>query len=176
MKKFAFVMVVALALSAGPAFAHCGSCGVGDKHSHAAEAAKKTQDIVGVAVAAGDFNTLVAAVKAAGLVETLQGEGPFTVFAPTDAAFKKLPEGTVENLLANPDKLKQILLYHVVAGKVTADKVVGLDKATTAQGSDVAITVKGDTVMVNNATVVATDVMASNGVIHVIDTVIIPAG
>jgi uncharacterized surface protein with fasciclin (FAS1) repeats len=169
-------MVVALVLSAGPAFAHCGSCGVGDKHSHAAEAAKQDQDIVGVAVAAGDFNTLVAAVKAAGLVETLQGDGPYTVFAPTDEAFAKLPEGTVEKLLANPEKLKQILLYHVVPGKVTAEKVVSLNSATTAQGSDVAIAVNGGSVMVNNANVIATDVMASNGVIHVIDTVIIPAG
>jgi uncharacterized surface protein with fasciclin (FAS1) repeats len=174
MKKFAFVMAVALVLSAGPAFAHCGACGSGDKHSHAEKA--MNQDIVGVAVAAGDFNTLVAAVKAAGLVETLQGDGPFTVFAPTDEAFNKLPKGTVEALLADPDKLKQILLYHVVPGKVTAEKVVSLTSATTAQGSDVAIAVKGDGVMVNNANVVATDVMASNGVIHVIDTVIIPAG
>ena len=174
MKKFVFVMISAVVLAAGPAFAHCGACGTGEKHSHADKA--MNQDIVGVAVAAGDFNTLVAAVKAAGLVETLQGDGPFTVFAPTDEAFAKLPAGTVDKLLANPDKLKQILLYHVVPGKVTADKVVSLNSATTAEGDDVAIKVKGDSVMVNNATVTATDVMASNGVIHVIDTVLIPAG
>jgi uncharacterized surface protein with fasciclin (FAS1) repeats len=174
MKKFVFGMIAAVALAAGPAFAHCGVCGSGEKHSHASKAMQ--QDIVGVAVSAGDFNTLVAAVKAAGLVETLQGDGPFTVFAPTDEAFNKLPEGTVEKLLADPDKLKQILLYHVVPGKVTAEQVASLTSATTAEGEDVAIKVKGDSVMVNNATVTATDVMASNGVVHVIDTVLIPAG
>jgi uncharacterized surface protein with fasciclin (FAS1) repeats len=107
-------------------------------------------------------------------VETLQSDGPFTVFAPTDEAFAKLPAGTVENLLANPDKLKQILLYHVVAGRVTASDVVNLSSATTAQGSDVAIKVASGNVMVNNAKVIKTDVMASNGVIHVIDTVLLP--
>lgn len=174
MKKAVVVMFVGLALAAAPAFAHCGKCGVGDEHSHAAEASAK--DIVGVASSAGMFNTLVAAVKAAGLVETLQGDGPFTVFAPTDEAFAKLPEGTVDNLLANPDKLKKILLYHVVPGKVTAEQVVELDSATTAEGQDVTITVEDGTVMVNDAKVIKADVMASNGVVHVIDTVIIPEG
>ncbi|OLQ94355.1 fasciclin [Vibrio ponticus] len=136
----------------------------------------KKPDIVDVAVENGSFTTLVAAVKAAGLVETLKGDGPFTVFAPTDDAFAKLPEGTVEMLLKpeNKDKLVAILTYHVVPGKVMAADVVKLDKATTVQGQDVMISVNGDKVMVDNANVVATDVKASNGVIHVIDTVIMP--
>ena len=172
MKKELFALTVVIALASAPVFAHCGKCGVGGEHSHAAAAAHS--DIVGVASSAGDFNTLVAAVKAAGLVETLQSDGPFTVFAPTDEAFAKLPAGTVDNLLANPDKLKQVLLYHVVSGKVTSGDVAKLSSATTAQGSDVDIKVKGDKVMVNNAHVIKADVMASNGVIHVIDTVILP--
>jgi uncharacterized surface protein with fasciclin (FAS1) repeats len=173
MRKVLFgTLVVALA-AVGPAFAHCGACGVGGDHAHAAKAANA--DIVAVASSAGDFNTLVAAVKAAGLVETLQSDGPFTVFAPTDEAFAKLPEGTVDNLLANPDKLKQILLYHVVSGKVTSEDVVKLSSASTVQGSDVTINLEGGNVMVDNAQVVKADVMASNGVIHVIDTVILPA-
>jgi transforming growth factor-beta-induced protein len=130
--------------------------------------------IVDVATEAGDFTTLLAAVEAAGLVETLQGDGPFTVFAPTDAAFAALPEGTVEALLEDIPTLTDILLYHVVAGEVYAADVVGLDAATTVQGSDIAITVNGDSVMVNDANVVATDIEASNGVIHVIDAVILP--
>ncbi|GAB5413505.1 MAG: fasciclin domain-containing protein [Congregibacter sp.] len=133
--------------------------------------------IVEVAVGNPDFSTLVAAVKAAGLVETLSSEGPFTVFAPTNAAFAKLPAGTVEDLLKpeNKDKLTAVLTYHVVAGKVMAADVVKLDSATTVQGGDVSISASDAGVMVNNANVVATDVAASNGVIHVIDTVILPA-
>jgi uncharacterized surface protein with fasciclin (FAS1) repeats len=131
------------------------------------------EDIVDVAAANGSFNTLVAAVKAAGLVDTLK---PFTVFAPTDEAFAKLPDGTVEMLLMpeNKDKLVAILTYHVVPGKVMAADVVKMNKATTVQGQDVMIKTMVDKVMVNNATVIATDVKAKNGVIHVIDTVIIP--
>ena len=132
------------------------------------------KDIVDTAVAAGQFTTLATALTEAGLVETLKGAGPFTVFAPTDEAFAKLPAGTVEALLQDKDKLRQVLLYHVVPGKVTAKDVVKLKEARTAQGSDVDIKVKGNTVMIDNATVVMADVMASNGVIHVIDTVIIP--
>ncbi|GAK21281.1 LOW QUALITY PROTEIN: secreted and surface protein containing fasciclin-like repeats [Vibrio sp. JCM 19052] len=134
------------------------------------------EDIVDVAVANGSFNTLVAAVKAAGLVDTLKGEGPFTVFAPTDEAFAKLPDGTVDMLLMpdNKDKLVAILTYHVVPGKVMAADVVKMDKATTVQGQDVMIKTMGDKVMINNATVIATDVKAKNGVIHVIDEVIMP--
>jgi uncharacterized surface protein with fasciclin (FAS1) repeats len=133
-----------------------------------------TDDIVDVAVAAGSFNTLAAALTAAGLVETLKGEGPFTVFAPTDEAFAKLPEGTVEALLQDKEKLTAILTYHVVAGRVTSGQVVKLDRATTVNGQDVKIMVKDGSVWVNNATVVKADVEASNGVIHVIDTVILP--
>lgn len=173
MIKKVFLVSIAVTLMALPAAAHCGSCGVGDDHSHAAKAA--ATDIVAVASSAGSFNTLLAAAKAAGLVDTLQSDGPFTVFAPTDDAFAKLPEGTVDNLLADPDKLRQILLYHVVPGKVTAADVVKLSKATSAQGSDIEIAVNGSSVMVDNAHVIKTDVMASNGVIHVIDAVIIPS-
>ena len=132
------------------------------------------KDIVDTAVANGSFTTLVAAVQAAGLVDTLKGAGPFTVFAPTDAAFKKLPAGTVEALLKDPAKLKDILLYHVVPGKVMAADVVKLNSADTAQGKPVAIKVMDGKVMINDATVVTADVAASNGVIHVIDTVILP--
>ncbi|MCR9846309.1 fasciclin domain-containing protein [Vibrio antiquarius] len=133
-------------------------------------------DIVDVATENGSFNTLVAAVKAADLVDTLKGEGPFTVFAPTDDAFAKLPDGTVDMLLMpeNKDKLVSILTYHVVPGKVMAADVVKLDKATTVQGQDVMIKTMGDKVMVNDANVMATDVKAKNGIIHVIDTVIMP--
>ena len=134
------------------------------------------KDIVDTAVGAGKFKTLVAAVKAAGLVETLKSKGPFTVFAPTDAAFAKLPKGTVEQLLAEPGKktLKSILLYHVVPGKVMAADVVNVKKAKTALGQKVGVRVKGKTVMVGGATVVATDIECSNGVIHIIDRVILP--
>ncbi|MCQ9064627.1 fasciclin domain-containing protein [Vibrio diabolicus] len=133
-------------------------------------------DIVDVATENGSFNTLVAAVKAADLVDTLKGEGPFTVFVPTDDAFAKLPDGTIDMLLMpeNKDKLVSILTYHVVPGKVMAADVVKLDKATTVQGQDVMIKTMGDKVMVNDANVMATDVKAKNGVIHVIDTVIMP--
>jgi uncharacterized surface protein with fasciclin (FAS1) repeats len=134
------------------------------------------KDIVDTAVAAGSFKTLAAALQAAGLVETLKGAGPFTVFAPTDAAFAKLPAGTVENLLKpeNKEKLKAILTYHVVAGKVTAAQVTTLKSAKTVQGGDAKISVSGGKVKVDNANVVKTDIMATNGVIHVIDTVIMP--
>lgn len=137
---------------------------------------KKQADIVDTAVAAGSFNTLAAALEAGGLIGTLKADGPYTVFAPTDEAFSKLPEGTVEMLLMpeNKDKLVEILTYHVVAGKVTAAEVVTLQTATTANGSDVAIRVVDDTVFINDSRVVATDIGASNGVIHVVDTVILP--
>ncbi len=135
-------------------------------------------DIVDTAVSAGQFATLAAALQAADLVNTLKGDGPFTVFAPTDAAFAKLPSGTVENLLKpeNKDQLVAVLTYHVVPGKVMAADVVKLDKAKTVNGEDVAITVKDGVVKVDDASVVSADVGASNGVIHVIDTVILPKG
>ena len=132
--------------------------------------------IVDVAVGNPDFSTLVTALKAAGLVETLSGEGPFTVFAPTNEAFAKLPERTVDALLADIPTLKKILTYHVVAGKVMAADVVGLDSATTVQGDEVKIAVVDGKVKLNDsAMVTATDLEASNGVIHVIDTVLIPS-
>ncbi len=142
-----------------------------------ASAATRTagKDVVSVASGAGSFNTLVTAVKAAGLVETLQGEGPFTVFAPTDEAFAKLPAGTVEDLLRpeNKEKLVAILTYHVVPGKVMAADVKTM-KAKTVNGKELSIKVEDGKVTVDNAKVIKTDVAASNGVIHVIDTVILP--
>ncbi len=134
------------------------------------------KDIVETAVAAGNFKTLAAALKAAGLVETLKGEGPFTVFAPTDKAFAKLPAGTLESLLQpeNKAKLTAILTYHVVPGKVMAKDVVKLSEAKTVQGSSVKIQVNGGKVKVDGANVVKTDIECSNGIIHVIDAVILP--
>lgn len=150
-----------LVSGAQSAMAGCGTC---DK------------TIVENASSIDGFKTLVAAVKAAGLVDTLSGKGPFTVFAPTDEAFKKLPKGTLETLLKpeNKDKLVAILKYHVVSGKVMAKDVVNLKKAKTVQGSNVSIKVKEGKVMIDKATVAKADVACSNGVIHVIDTVILP--
>ena len=134
-------------------------------------------DIVEVAAAAGTFNTLLAAATAADLVDALKSDGPLTVFAPTDEAFAKLPAGTVETLLKpeNKEKLQAVLLYHVVEGKVTAEEVVKLTSARTLQGDSVDISVKMGKVYVDNAQVIAADVEASNGVIHVIDAVILPS-
>jgi len=134
------------------------------------------KDVVDTAVGAGDFDTLVTAIKAADLVETLKGKGPFTVFAPTDEAFAKLPAGTVENLLKpeNKQKLVSILTYHVVPGKVMASEVVKLADAKTVNGQSLTITVEGEMVMVDSAKVVKTDIECSNGVIHVIDAVVLP--
>jgi uncharacterized surface protein with fasciclin (FAS1) repeats len=148
----------------------CSPCG-GSAYSKS-----KSKDLVDVASEAGSFNTLVAAVKAAGLVETLKGDGPYTVFAPTDEAFAKLPKGTVENLLKpeNREQLKAILTYHVVPGKLKAEQVVKLSEAKTAQGQSVSIKTSDGAVLVDDARVVKTDIKASNGVIHVIDSVIIP--
>jgi len=160
MKFMASVAAMACMLVTGPAL-------LADNHS-------AQKDIVDTAVSAGQFTTLVKAVQAAGLVDTLKGKGPFTVFAPTDEAFAKLPAGTVESLLANPDKLRQVLTYHVVAGKVTASDVVKLSRAKTVQGQEATIKVSGGRVKIDNANVVKTDIMTSNGVIHVIDSVILP--
>jgi uncharacterized surface protein with fasciclin (FAS1) repeats len=163
MSRLCFLLAAILVFSGvgQAAMADCGTC---DK------------TVVEVAVASDDFNTLVAAVKAADLVKTLSGDGPFTVFAPTDAAFAKLPEGTLADLLKpeNKSKLAGILTYHVVAGKVKAEQVVKLTDAKTVQGSSVKITVKDGSVMIDNAKVVKTDIPCKNGVIHVIDTVILP--
>ena len=136
----------------------------------------KKGDIVDVAVSAGQFNTLAAALEAADLVDTLKGDGPFTVFAPTDEAFSKLPAGTIEHLLKpeNRDQLTAILTYHVVPGKVYAADVIKLDSAATVNGAKITINVSDAGVSVDDAAVVKTDIAASNGVIHVIDTVILP--
>jgi uncharacterized surface protein with fasciclin (FAS1) repeats len=164
MRRFLSILLMAAvvcSLGAKVATAGCGTC---DK------------TVVEVAVETDGFKTLVAAVKAADLVETLSGEGPFTVFAPTDKAFAKLPEGTLEELLKpeNKKKLVGILTYHVVPGKVMAKDVVQLKNAKTVQGSKIKITVKEGTVMVDKAKVVKTDIPCKNGVIHVIDGVILP--
>lgn len=134
-------------------------------------------DIVDVAASAGTFNTLVAAVQAAGLVETLKGDGPFTVFAPTDEAFAKLPAGTVESLLLpeNVDQLVAILTYHVVSGKFMASDVVGLKSAETVQGQNLTVSIRDGVPMVDESKIVQTDIAARNGVIHVIDTVLLPS-
>jgi uncharacterized surface protein with fasciclin (FAS1) repeats len=133
-------------------------------------------DIVDTAVAAGQFETLVAAVQAAGLVETLKSEGPFTVFAPTDDAFAALPEGTVETLLEpeNLEQLQAILTYHVVPGKIMAEDAMAADSATTVQGQDITITTMDGSVKINDANVIQADIDTSNGVIHVIDSVLMP--
>lgn len=139
--------------------------------------AAKAADIVDTAASAGQFNTLVAAVEAAGLVETLKGDGPFTVFAPTDEAFAKLPAGTVENLLKpeNKDQLVAILTYHVVSGKVMSGDIAGkMTEAMTVQGSELTIDAMKDGVSVEEAKVIQADIETSNGVIHVIDTVVLP--
>jgi uncharacterized surface protein with fasciclin (FAS1) repeats len=134
------------------------------------------KDIVDTAVEAGSFTTLAAALDAAGLVETLKGDGPFTVFAPTDAAFAKLPAGTVESLLKDIPALTAILTYHVVPGKVDASQVVTLSSADTVNGESLMIAVKDGMVRIGNAMVTTTDIMATNGIIHVIDTVLLPEG
>jgi uncharacterized surface protein with fasciclin (FAS1) repeats len=173
MKKTFVAAAAALAVvlsASAPALADNAK---GSEHPGKAAAAK-SMDIVDTAVAAGSFNTLATALKAAGLIETLKGAGPFTVFAPTDDAFKKLPAGTLEKLLADKAQLTKVLTYHVVAGKVMAADVVKLTSAKTVEGSSVKIAVANGGVKVNDANVVKTDVGASNGVIHVIDTVILP--
>jgi len=146
-----------------------GSMGIG-------RAAEVPKDIVDTAVAAGSFNTLAVALKAADLVSALKGPGPFTVFAPTDEAFAKLPKGTVEDLLKpeNKEKLKGILTYHVVSGKVMAKDVAGIREAKTLNGASLSISVTGGKVMIDNAHVTQTDILADNGVIHVIDAVVLP--
>ncbi len=137
-------------------------------------AAKPAQmDIVDTAIAAGSFNTLAQALTAAGLVDALKAEGPFTVFAPTDEAFAKLPKGTLEAVLKDKEKLRAILTYHVVSGNVTSQQVVKLNSAKTLQGSNVSINAT-DGVRINDAKVVKADIQTSNGVIHVIDSVLLP--
>jgi transforming growth factor-beta-induced protein len=167
---------VAFALMAGSTFA--GDCPLACKKTVTVKTVSLAhkKDIVDTAVEAEDFTTLVAAVKAAGLVETLKGDGPFTVFAPTNDAFGKLPKGTVDTLLKpeNKEKLVSVLTYHVVPGKVMAADVIKLKNAKTVQGSEVDIVVTDGNVKIDNANVVKTDIECGNGVIHVIDAVILP--
>jgi transforming growth factor-beta-induced protein len=166
------VAAIAAAVTISPSLFAGESC---SSKNAAVSACTTKDDIVAVASGAGSFSTLVAAVKAAGLAETLQGPGPFTVFAPTDEAFAKLPRGTVEDLLKpeNKEKLAAILTYHVVAGKVMAADVKTMEVAT-VNGKELDVKVADGVVTVNNAKVSKTDVAACNGVIHVIDTVLLP--
>ena len=168
-------LILALALGLAAPLALAGQPGAA---AAAASTAQAQADIVDTAVAAGQFTTLAAALQAAGLVDTLKGEGPFTVFAPTDAAFAALPAGTVDTLLKpeNRDRLVAILSYHVVPGRHPAARVAGMDGATTVQGGRVDFATSGDAVTVDGARVLAADVAASNGVIHVIDKVLMPDG
>ncbi len=168
------VVVAACAPTAAPAAPAATSAPAPTAVPATKAPAPMPKDIVDTAVGAGNFKTLAAALQAAGLIEALKGAGPFTVFAPTDEAFAKLPAGTVEALLKDPKALGDILKYHVVAGKVMAADVVKLTEAETLLGKSVAIKVEGGKVMVNDANVVTTDIAASNGVIHVIDTVLLP--
>jgi uncharacterized surface protein with fasciclin (FAS1) repeats len=138
-------------------------------------AAQSPGDIVETAQAAGSFNTLLEAAQAAGLVDVLKGDGPYTVFAPTDEAFAQIPEADLNALLADPEALRSVLLYHVVPGRVLASQVVGLDSAETAQGGAVTIEVNDGVVRIDEARVVSADIQASNGVIHVIDRVLLPS-
>ena len=164
--KFAMAVLLLLALLVSQTACN----GTAKKHSI------WRKNVVDTAIAAGDFTTLVTAIKAADLVETLKGEGPFTVFAPTDEAFAKLPDGTVEDLLKpqNKQKLSSILTYHVVPGKVMASDVVNLSHAKTVNGQSLMIKTNYGVVMVDNAKVIKTNIGCSNGVIHVIDTVLLP--
>ncbi|RME75454.1 MAG: fasciclin domain-containing protein [Planctomycetota bacterium] len=176
--KLAYSFAIALGLGLpAPAPANAQCSGSGSANNDRTAAAKPAKlDIVDTAQKAGAFKTLLAAAQAAGLVDTLKSEGPFTVFAPTDEAFAALPEGTMESLLfpENKDKLVAILTYHVVPGRVLAKDVVKLDRATTVEGSDIRIETQEGSVRINDATVVQADIMTSNGVIHVINRVILP--
>ncbi len=168
MRSFVFGLALCgLVLAVVPSLHAAGCCSA---------SCSRPKDIVDTAVGAGSFNTLAAALEAGGLIETLKSPGPFTVFAPTDEAFAKLPEGTVEELLKPENKatLVKILTYHVVPGKVLAADVVKLSSATTVEGSDLKINAKRGNVRVNKSNVVKTDIQASNGVIHVIDAVLLP--
>jgi len=169
MKRVAYILILLLVFALAAAIISC------DEEEEATPTPTPVlQDIVGIAAGDDRFETLVAALQAADLVSTLQGEGPFPVFAPTDDAFDNLPAGTVDALLQDIPALTDVLLYHVVSGKVMAADVVGLASATTVLGQDVTVTVEGGNVFINDAQVIITDIEASNGVIHVIDTVLIP--
>jgi uncharacterized surface protein with fasciclin (FAS1) repeats len=172
-RKLGMFALVALAACGGAAQDEAATQAAAD--SAAAAAAPVVQDIVATAVAAGTFNTLATALTAAGLVETLQGPGPFTVLAPTDEAFAKIPAADLEKLLANKEELTKVLTYHVIAGNVPSSTVVTLADAATVEGRKITIAVVDGKVVINGtSTVTATDIAASNGVIHVIDTVLLP--
>ena len=168
-KQLIPLAVLALVLMPAASASACDTCGCTP-----AASANSHKNIVETAVAAGTFKTLTAALKATGLDATLSGDGPFTVFAPTDAAFAKLPAGTVQALLADKAKLAAILTYHVVPGKMMADKVVETSWLTTVNGQSLLVRAAGDSVTIDGASIVTTDIDASNGVIHVIDTVVLP--
>lgn len=175
MKSNRFLIAsIAAALGFTGYLAYAGSSEIRQLDHHAEKAASK--DIVDIAVSVPDVSTLVTALKAAGLVETLKGDGPFTVFAPTNAAFEKLPAGTVENLLKpeNKEQLKKVLLYHVHVGAGVKAADVKTSKLSTAAGQDLDVKVSAAGVTVDNAKVIKTDVIAKNGVIHLIDTVVLP--
>jgi len=174
-KTFGVVLVTLTAALFSAGMAGCGPSEPANSAVGATPAAAD-KDIVDTAVAAGSFATLVKAVQAAELVETLKGDGPFTVFAPTDAAFAALPPGTLEDLLKpeNKAKLQEILKYHVVSGRVMAADVGGLTSAKTVAGKELTVSAKDGTVMINDAKVVKTDIVCKNGVIHVIDKVVLP--
>jgi uncharacterized surface protein with fasciclin (FAS1) repeats len=177
--SYACTLTIALtgtALLAAPAMAGSGCCSSGNAPAASLASMAKKQDIVDIAASNDSFETLVAAVKAAGLVDALKGDGPFTVFAPTDDAFAKLPKGTIKSLLQpeNRDQLTAILTYHVVPGKLTAAEVISTTGAVTLQGQRVNFATSSSGATIDNAGIIKTDIIASNGVIHVIDTVILP--
>ncbi len=177
--KLLIAFVLAGSLSALPAFAQTDTLQNGSKSTTSTQASEKSEatlDIIDTAAKAGTFKTLATALKAAGLDQTLKGKGPFTVFAPSDEAFAKLPKGTVEELLKpeNKKKLAAILNYHVVSGNVSAKDVMSMESAETVNGESVKIKTVGTTVMVNDAKVIKTDIACKNGTVHVIDTVLMP--
>ena len=175
MKKI-FALLFTFTLMAVSVDAHCGACGTEKDHDHAKKTSVKKDigSIIETATEAGNFGTLLAAVEAAGLGGALSGEGPFTVFAPTDEAFAALPEGTLASLIKDKEKLSSILTYHVLDGAIKAKDVLGIDKAETLNGQSVSVKVNDKVVMIDNAKVIMTDIICSNGVIHVIDAVILP--
>lgn len=174
--KLAAAIFLSIGLLAAAPKAHCGSCGTEKNHDHTTKAVKQTDasSIIETAEAAGSFKTLLAAVEAADLSGALSGDGPFTVFAPTDDAFAALPKGTVEALLKDTEKLTAILTYHVLDGAVKSGEVVKIESAETLNGQSVAVKVSKGRVMIDNANVTTTDIICSNGVIHVIDAVMLP--
>ncbi len=174
-RKFLGSLAAAAVLAVSiPAMAAHHDHGDSDAKDKAKDYSAKKSNLVETAISAGQFSTLATALTEAGLIETLSNEGPFTVFAPTDEAFKQLPEGALDSLLQDKEALKNVLLYHVVKGKVKAEDVVKIDEAKTVSGKKVDVNVKDGNVYVNKAKVVKTDIMASNGVIHVIDKVLLP--